>query len=60
MSVGFYMDEHVPSAITSALRHRGVDVLTVQEDGRDGAPDPQVLDRAGQLGRIVFTRDEDS
>ena len=34
MSVAFYMDEHVPKPITLALRIRGVDVLTAQEDDR--------------------------
>ena len=33
MSVALYMDVHVPLPITSALRLRGVDVLTAQEDG---------------------------
>lgn len=33
MSVAFYMDEHVPRAISVGLRLRGVDVLTAQEDG---------------------------
>ncbi|MDB5293975.1 MAG: hypothetical protein JWL69_5216 [Phycisphaerales bacterium] len=59
MSVALYMDEHVQAAITHALRDRGVDVLTVQEDGWDRAADPVVLDRAGELGRVVFTRDAD-
>lgn len=27
----FYMDEHVPKAVTEGLRRRGVDVITVQE-----------------------------
>lgn len=58
MAVKFYMDEHVPGPITRALRAAGVDVLTVQV-GYDATPDPAVLDRAGQLGRIVFTRDDD-
>jgi hypothetical protein len=30
MSLSFYMDEHVPKAITNGLRIRGIDVLTVQ------------------------------
>ena len=59
MSVKLYMDEQVQGQITRALRARGVDVITVQEDGRDGAEDPDVLDRAGALGRVVFTRDDD-
>lgn len=53
------MDEQVPSAITFALRLRGVDVLTVQDEGREGTPDAGVLDRAALLGRVVFTRDAD-
>jgi len=40
MSVGLYMDEHVPRAITEGLRLRGVDVLTAQEDNRRRASDP--------------------
>ncbi len=40
MSVSFYMDEHIHRAITSGLRLRGVNVLTVQEDGYGGYPDP--------------------
>ncbi|MCZ6632842.1 MAG: DUF5615 family PIN-like protein [bacterium] len=35
MALLLYMDEHVPRAITNALRDRGIDVLTTQEDGRD-------------------------
>ncbi|WP_293133656.1 DUF5615 family PIN-like protein [Okeania sp. SIO3I5] len=29
----FYMDENVSRLITEGLRRRGIDVLTVQEDG---------------------------
>lgn len=53
------MDEHVPRAITGGLRLRGVDVLTVQEDGRRGSPDPEILDRATELGRPLFSQDDD-
>lgn len=53
------MDEHVHRAITTGLRLRGVDVLTVQEDGFDGAPDPEILTRAGDLGRVLFSQDDD-
>jgi predicted nuclease of predicted toxin-antitoxin system len=53
------MDEHVPTAITSGLRLRDVDVITVQEDGRAGDEDAAVLQRASSLGRVVFTMDED-
>lgn len=59
MSVGLYMDVHVRRAVTSSLRLRGVDVLTAQEDGAGEFEDPRLLDRAAELGRILFTQDDD-
>lgn len=56
MSIALYMDEHVPSAITAGLKGRVVDVLTVQEDGRSGFDDPHLLNRAGELGRVMFSK----
>ena len=59
MSISLYMDQHVPRAITIGLRIRGVDVLTVFEDGASEWIDTDVLDRASELGRVVFTQDDD-
>ena len=53
------MDVHVPRAITRALRVKGVDVLTAQEDGTAELDDGPLLDRAGELLRVLFSRDED-
>jgi predicted nuclease of predicted toxin-antitoxin system len=53
------MDENVPGAITEALKKRGLDILTVQEDGLTSAPDPVVFKRAIELGRVVFSEDQD-
>lgn len=53
------MDVHVQRPITIGLRLRGVDVLTAQEDGTDRLEDPALLDRATQLRRPLFTRDDD-
>lgn len=53
------MDEQVPKPITTGLRQRDVDVLTVQEDGRSGYPDPLLVERATELGRVIFSQDED-
>jgi hypothetical protein len=53
------MDEHVHRAITVGLRLRGVDVLTVQEDHHRNTPDAVLLDRATELGRVLFSQDED-
>ena len=59
MKVGFYFDENVERAITAGLRLRGVDVLTAQEDQRRRTPDAVVLDRATELGRPLFSHDDD-
>ena len=59
MSLKLYMDEHVPTVLTEGLRQRGVDVFTVQEDGRLGIADSELLDRATNSGRVLFTRDTD-
>ena len=59
MSIALYMDVHVPRPTTRALRRRGVDVRTAQEDGTATWPDPQLLDRATQLNRVLFSQDED-
>jgi hypothetical protein len=59
MSVAFYMDVHKRRAVTNGLRLRGVDVLTAQEDGTACWPDDRLLDRAGELGRILFSQDDD-
>ena len=57
--VRLYMDVHVPDAITQGLRARGVDVRTSQEDSTRRLPDPELLDRATALGRVLFTQDDD-
>jgi hypothetical protein len=57
MAVGLYMDVHVPEAITEELRRRGVDVATAIDDGFGDRPDPEVLERAHALGRVLFTQD---
>lgn len=59
MSVKLYMDVHVRRAVTEGLRMRGVDALTAQEDGRRRLADPLLLDRAGELNRLLFTQDDD-
>ncbi len=55
MPLALYMNEHVPRAITVGLRVRGVDVLTVQEDDRRGTDDADLLDRAVELNRVMFS-----
>jgi hypothetical protein len=59
MPVAFYMNAHIPRAITLGLRMRNVDVLTAQEDGAGTLSDSELLDRATQLNRVIFTFDDD-
>jgi len=54
-----YMDHHVPRAITIGLRLRGVDVITAHENAASNLTDSARLDRAGELGRVLFTQDDD-
>ena len=53
------MDHNVPRAITVGLRLRGIDVITAYEDGADDMDDSSLLDRATELGRVLFTHDDD-
>ena len=53
------MDHHVPRAITNGLRLRGIDVITAAENGGSELQDPALLERATELGRILFTQDDD-
>jgi len=59
MPIALYMNQHVPRAITVELRLRGVDVITAHEDGASRLDDPELMDRASELRRVLFTRDDD-
>jgi hypothetical protein len=57
--ISFYMDQHVPSAVTAGLRRRGVNVLTAQEAGMCPARDDQHFVLALEQNRVIFTQDAD-
>ena len=61
--IKFYLDEHVPRAVTEGLRRRGVDAVvdavTVQDLGLRGAGDVQHIERAIQEHRVIVTQDAD-
>lgn len=59
MTLKLYMDHHVPRAITLGLRLRQVDVLTAYEDHTHEIADPDLLDRATSLKRVLFSQDDD-
>jgi Domain of unknown function (DUF5615) len=54
-----YMDVHVPMAVTETLRRRGLDILTSQDDGTATRDDEGLLVRAAELGRVLFSQDQD-
>ena len=53
------MDQHIPRAITVGLRLRGIDVIIAFEDKASEMNDSELLNRAGELGRVLFTQDND-
>ena len=59
MTLRLYMDHHVHGAITDGLRDLGIDVLTAFEDRGHRLPEPTLLDRATDLGRVLVSMDED-
>jgi hypothetical protein len=59
MPLAFYMDVHVPTAVTLGLRRRGLDILTSQEDGTNRFDDDALLARATELGRALLSQDSD-
>jgi uncharacterized protein with PIN domain len=50
-----YADEDFAFPVTEELRRLGHDVLTVQEDDKEGTNDSEVLARAHELGRVILT-----
>jgi predicted nuclease of predicted toxin-antitoxin system len=57
MSLRLYFDHNVRIEIAEGLRRRGIDVVTAREDGTQRLADSELLDRATQLGRVLFSQD---
>ncbi|MDX2141015.1 MAG: DUF5615 family PIN-like protein [Chloroflexota bacterium] len=55
----FYFDTHIPKAVATQLRQRGVDVVRCEEVGLATAHDLQHLEYATANGRALVTHDED-
>ena len=53
----FLFDVHVPLAVANQLELRGVDILTAQADNSATLQDQDILVRATELGRVMFTSD---
>lgn len=59
MALKLYADECVDSRVVAGRRRRGVNVVTVAEQGLLGATDEQHLARATAMGRVLVTLDQD-
>lgn len=57
--VGLYMDENVHGAISKELQRRELDVVLAEQDNHGATDDNLVLNRAGELHRLLFTQDID-
>jgi predicted nuclease of predicted toxin-antitoxin system len=53
------LDHHIRAEIATALRHRGLDVLTAFDDGSSRIDDEELLARATLLGRVLVSQDRD-
>ncbi|MBI2297483.1 MAG: DUF5615 family PIN-like protein [Armatimonadetes bacterium] len=56
--LAFYADHDFSSNLIALLRRHGADVLMAQQDGYDQRPDPTVMDRATELGRVLLSHDK--
>jgi len=54
-----YADEHGVFGLVQALRPRGMDVIRVQERGREQADDADLLNEALADERVMLTNDTD-
>ena len=57
--IRFYFDQHIQGAVAHGLRQHGLDVLTAQDAGRCGLPDPDQLAFAAGDDRVMVTFDSD-
>lgn len=57
--IGYYLDEHIPAAVSVGLAVRGINTLTTQEAGRSGSSDSEQLKFALENERVIVTFDSD-
>jgi len=57
--IRYYMDAHIPRAVTRGLRQRGVNVHTAQEAGLRTADDLEHLRLAAAQNRVMVSQDVD-
>ena len=58
-TIRFHLDENCDPAIAAGLRLHRVDVTTTNDAGLLGAEDEEHIAYAREVGRVIFTQDED-
>ena len=57
--IKFYLDENVPIAVSTQLRRRGIEAVTVRDLNLLGDSDLNHLERATAMGYVLCTHDAD-
>lgn len=57
--IRFFFDQHIWASVAQGLRRQGIDVLTAQDAGRCGLPDPDQLAFATAEDRVMVSFDPD-
>ena len=59
MASSLLMDVHIPKSITDGVRRSGVDVVTAQDENAGLETDENLLRRAVELNRLLYSQDAD-
>ncbi|MBZ0279133.1 MAG: DUF5615 family PIN-like protein [Anaerolineae bacterium] len=57
--IKFYLDENIDKAVTDQLIRWGIDAVSVHTLESQGDADPDHLQRATEMGRVLCTHDQD-
>ena len=52
----FFLDEDLPPSAAKIARNQGLDITSVQEEGRHGLSDGEQLEHAASQRRVLVTR----
>ena len=59
MPLALLCDEHIDYDIITGLVQQGIDAVSAQQTGLDATDDALILAEARQLGRVIYTGDDD-
>lgn len=57
--IRFYLDENIPIAVSTQLKRRGIEAVTVRDLDLLGDSDLNHLERAASMGYVLCTHDAD-